>query len=203
MLSRIPLTLHATRPTPPGDSRLAQPMSAWSVKTRRAPSRHCRGARVYGHTTTTMHDNEYTPPPSPSSPAAAKHANSSPPPQKKHSLWRRRQEVERSSRRDHGEMRPRLPCLPQQQQQRHQQQQRVMEGLLEAKEAPRRRRERGRGREGRCGRAVARRGGTVGCIRTTTGCWTARQTMEVRSGGRMGAEGDLPRLLFVVYTPRH
>ena len=32
-------------------------MPAWSVETRRAPpSRHCRGARVYGHTTTAMHD---------------------------------------------------------------------------------------------------------------------------------------------------
>ena len=30
-------------------------MSAWLVKTRRAPSRHSRHARVYGHTTTTMH----------------------------------------------------------------------------------------------------------------------------------------------------
>ena len=36
-------------------------MSAWSVKTRRAPSRHCRDARIYGHTTAAMHDNEYTP----------------------------------------------------------------------------------------------------------------------------------------------
>ena len=35
----------------------------WSVKTRRTPSRHCRGARVYGHTTTVVHDIEYTPPP--------------------------------------------------------------------------------------------------------------------------------------------
>ena len=34
-----------------------------SVKTRRAPSRHCRNARVYGHTTTAMYDNEYTLPP--------------------------------------------------------------------------------------------------------------------------------------------
>ena len=33
-----------------------QSMSAWSVKTRRAPSRHCRDARVYGYTTTAMHD---------------------------------------------------------------------------------------------------------------------------------------------------
>ena len=29
------------------------------------PSRHCRDARVYGHTTTAMHDIEYTPPPAP------------------------------------------------------------------------------------------------------------------------------------------
>ena len=36
-------------------------MSAWSVKTRRAPSRHCREARAYGLTTTAMHNNEYTP----------------------------------------------------------------------------------------------------------------------------------------------
>ena len=30
---------------------------------RRAPSRRCRDAKVYGHTTTAMHDDEYTPPP--------------------------------------------------------------------------------------------------------------------------------------------
>ena len=41
-------------------------MSAWLVKTRRAPSRHSRGARVYGHTTTAMHKLS-TPPPPPSS----------------------------------------------------------------------------------------------------------------------------------------
>ena len=40
-------------------------MPAWSLKTRRAPSRHCRGARVCGHTTTAMHDSEYTRPPKP------------------------------------------------------------------------------------------------------------------------------------------
>ena len=28
----------------------------WSAKTPRAPSRHCRDARVYSHTTTVMHD---------------------------------------------------------------------------------------------------------------------------------------------------
>ena len=60
VLSRMQLTLHATRRTPHGASRLVQAMSAWSVKTRRAPSRHCRDARVYGHTTTAMHDNECT-----------------------------------------------------------------------------------------------------------------------------------------------
>ena len=57
------LTLHATRPTSHGASRVVLAMSAWSVKTRRAPSRHCKDARVYGHTTTAMHDNEYAPPP--------------------------------------------------------------------------------------------------------------------------------------------
>ena len=33
-----------------------QAIIVWSVKTRRAPSRRCRDARVYGHTTTAMHD---------------------------------------------------------------------------------------------------------------------------------------------------
>ena len=32
---------------------------AWAMKPRRAPSRGCRHARVYGHTTTAMHDNDY------------------------------------------------------------------------------------------------------------------------------------------------
>ena len=32
-----------------------QAMAAWLVKTRRAPSRHSRDARVYGHTATAMH----------------------------------------------------------------------------------------------------------------------------------------------------
>ena len=53
------LSLHATRPTPHGASRLVQAMSSWSVKPRRALSRHCRGARTYGHTTRAIHDNEY------------------------------------------------------------------------------------------------------------------------------------------------
>ena len=38
-------------------------MSAWSVETRCAPSWHCREARVYGHTTSSMHDIENPPPP--------------------------------------------------------------------------------------------------------------------------------------------
>ena len=64
VLSRMQLTLHETRRTPHGASRLVLAMSAWSVKTRCAPSRHCKDARVYGHTTTTaMHDNEYPLPP--------------------------------------------------------------------------------------------------------------------------------------------
>ena len=40
-------------------------MSEWSVKSRRAPSRHCRDARVYGQTTMAMHEmSECTPFPS-------------------------------------------------------------------------------------------------------------------------------------------
>ena len=53
VLSRMQLAIHAIRRTPHGASRLVQAMS---VKTRRAPSRHCRDPRVYGHTTTDMHD---------------------------------------------------------------------------------------------------------------------------------------------------
>ena len=41
-----PSPLHATRRTPHGTSRLMHAMSAWSVKTRRAASRHSRDARV-------------------------------------------------------------------------------------------------------------------------------------------------------------
>ena len=36
--------------TPHGDSRLVQVTTAWSVKTQRAPSRNCTGARVNGLT---------------------------------------------------------------------------------------------------------------------------------------------------------
>ena len=48
LLSRKQLTLHATCRAPRGTSRLVRAMSVWSVKTRRAPSRHGRDARVYG-----------------------------------------------------------------------------------------------------------------------------------------------------------
>ena len=65
VLCRMQLTLHATRRTPHGASHLVQAMSTWRVKTRRAPSRHCRDAMVYGRTTSAMHDNEYPPPPPP------------------------------------------------------------------------------------------------------------------------------------------
>ena len=55
VLGRMQFTLHATRRTAHGASRLVQAMSAWLMKTRRAPSRHSRDARIYGHTTTAMH----------------------------------------------------------------------------------------------------------------------------------------------------
>ena len=66
VLSRMQLIiLHATRPTPYVSLRKAwyKKVSACSVKTRRASSRRCRFARVYRHTTTAMHDIEYTCPP--------------------------------------------------------------------------------------------------------------------------------------------
>lgn len=41
------------------------PLLPWSLKKQNPdvllPSRHCKGAKVYGHTTTATHDNEYTP----------------------------------------------------------------------------------------------------------------------------------------------
>ena len=55
VLGRTQFALHATRQTPHGASRLVQAMPAWLLKTRRAPSRHSRDARVYGHSTTAMH----------------------------------------------------------------------------------------------------------------------------------------------------
>ena len=45
---------------------LVQATSAWFVKTRHAPSRHSRDARVYGHTTTAMHKLSTPPRPPPS-----------------------------------------------------------------------------------------------------------------------------------------
>ena len=56
------VALHATRRTPHGASRLVQAMYAWSVKIRHAPSQHCGDKRVYGHTTSAMHEIEYTSP---------------------------------------------------------------------------------------------------------------------------------------------
>ena len=51
VFSRMQLDHHATRRTPHASLRArGQAMSAWSVKTRRASSRHCRDAFVYGHT---------------------------------------------------------------------------------------------------------------------------------------------------------
>ena len=47
-------TLHATRQNPQGASRLVHAISAWSVKTRRAPSWHSRSARVNDLKTTAM-----------------------------------------------------------------------------------------------------------------------------------------------------
>ena len=59
------LTLHAIHRRPHGTCRrikIKKNMSAWSVKTRRAPSRHCRDARVYGQTTTAKQRHDYTAP---------------------------------------------------------------------------------------------------------------------------------------------
>ena len=46
VLSRMHLTLYSTHQTPHGVSRLVQAMPPSSVKTRHAPSRHCRYAKV-------------------------------------------------------------------------------------------------------------------------------------------------------------
>ena len=46
IFSRMQLTFHTTRQTPDGASRLVQAMSAWSVNTRRALSRHPAGSMV-------------------------------------------------------------------------------------------------------------------------------------------------------------
>ena len=65
VLGRMQFTLHATRRAPHGALRLVQAMSAWLEKTRRAPSRHSRDARVYGHSTTAMHKLSTPPLPPP------------------------------------------------------------------------------------------------------------------------------------------
>ena len=44
-------------------ARLVQVVPAWSVKTRRARSRHCRDAKVCGHSTMVMHDMRRPPTP--------------------------------------------------------------------------------------------------------------------------------------------
>ena len=49
VLDRMQLTLNALHRTSHDASRLVLAM-AWSVKTRRSPSRRCRDARVYGLT---------------------------------------------------------------------------------------------------------------------------------------------------------
>ena len=64
VLGRMQFTFHATRRTPHRASRLVQAISAWLMKIQRAPSRHSRDARVYGHTTTATHKLS-TPPPHP------------------------------------------------------------------------------------------------------------------------------------------
>ena len=56
---------HATRRTPHRASRLVQQMSAWLVKSRRAPPWHYKDATVSGHVTTAMHDMSTPPPPLP------------------------------------------------------------------------------------------------------------------------------------------
>ena len=55
------MPLHAIRRKSHGSLRAwCKQYLVWSVKPRRAPSRHCRNGRAYGHTITAMHD---TPPP--------------------------------------------------------------------------------------------------------------------------------------------
>ena len=68
VLGKMQFTLHATRRTPHGASRLVQAMSACSVKTRHAPSRQSRDARVYGQYDYGHAQKLSTPPPPPSLP---------------------------------------------------------------------------------------------------------------------------------------
>ena len=65
VLGTMQFALYATYRTPHGASRLVHAISAWLVKTRRAPSRDSRDARVYGHTATAMHKLSIPSPPPP------------------------------------------------------------------------------------------------------------------------------------------
>ena len=101
VLGRIQFTLHATRRTPHGAARLVRAMSAWLVKTRRAPSRHSRDARVYCHMTTTMQKLS-TPPHSPRPPfSREKHACI--PPLERQERYRRRQQEKAARRNGDGD----------------------------------------------------------------------------------------------------
>ena len=56
------LTLHATRRTPHGASRLVQAIPTRSVNTRRATSWHYSYAKIYRHKNTAKHDMSTNPP---------------------------------------------------------------------------------------------------------------------------------------------
>ena len=57
-------TVAALPPPPPAIPPFALGVRyAWSLKTQRSLSLHCRGARVYGHTTMAMHETSPPPPP--------------------------------------------------------------------------------------------------------------------------------------------
>lgn len=62
--NRMQLTLRATRRIPHVASRLEHVNSAWSLEPQPAPSRYCKDAKAYGHTTTSMRDTS-TPRPHP------------------------------------------------------------------------------------------------------------------------------------------
>ena len=76
--------VNAIQVTPPRPSSpLVQATSAWSVKTRRAPSRKCRDTRVHGHTYDyghAWHEHLPDPPPDPPSPSCCTRACETPPP---------------------------------------------------------------------------------------------------------------------------
>ena len=64
VLSGMQLSLHATCRAPHDASRFVHATSAWSMKTRRSPPRHCWDAGVDGHTPAAVPDIS-TPPPLP------------------------------------------------------------------------------------------------------------------------------------------